>query len=258
LEPNVELENIARGTPGFVGADLENLVNEAAILAARRNGRAIHMSEMQEAIEKLIAGPERRSRVIGAEERRIIAYHEAGHALVMHSLPNCDPVHKVTIVLRGMALGYTMNLPTEDRTLYQRSKFEDDLAGLLAGRVAEDLVFGDVTTGASNDLDRATSIARDMVMRYGMSERLGPVQFGEREEMVFLGREIGEHKNYSEDVAQAIDEEVRGIILSAYERGRQVLADNVEKLHAVAARLIEVETIDRTEFEGIVAQGAAA
>ncbi len=258
LASDVDLEVIAKQTPGFSGADLENLVNEAAILAARRNGKAIHVADLQEAIEKLIAGPERRSRVISAEDRKVIAYHEAGHAMVMHALPNCDPVHKVTIVSRGMALGYTMNLPTEDRAIYQQSKFEDDLAGLLGGRVAEDLVFGDVTTGASNDLDRATSMARDMVMRYGMSRRLGPVQFGEREEMVFLGREIGEHKNYSEEVAQLIDEEVRAIITAAYERARGVLIRNLDVLHALASRLIEVETIDRSEFERLVGSLAAA
>jgi cell division protease FtsH len=254
LASDVDLEVIAKQTPGFSGADLENLVNEAAILAARRNGRAIHMSDMQEAIEKLIAGPERRSRLISEEERRIIAYHEAGHALVMNALPHCDPVHKVTIVSRGLALGYTMNLPTEDRTLYQQSKFEDDLAGLMGGRVAEELIFEDVTTGASNDLDRATTIARDMVTRYGMSELLGPVQFGEREELVFLGREIGEHANYSDDVAQTIDDEVRRIIMKGHDRARAVLAASIDRLDAVAKRLIEVETIDRAEFEAILAQ----
>ncbi len=258
LAPDVDLEVIAKQTPGFSGADLESLVNEAAILAARRNGKAIHIADLQEAIEKLIAGPERRSRVISAEDRKVIAYHEAGHAMVMHALPNCDPVHKVTIVSRGMALGYTMNLPTEDRSITQQSKFEDDLAGLLGGRVAEDLVFGDMTTGASNDLDRATSIARDMVMRYGMSPRLGPVQFGEREEMVFLGREIGEHKNYSEDVAQLIDEEVHALVMAAYGRARAVLTKHLDVLHALASRLIEVETIDRAEFERLVGSLTAA
>jgi cell division protease FtsH len=253
LSPEVDLEVMAKQTPGFSGADLENLVNEAAILAARRNGRAIRPDDLQEAIEKVIAGPERRTRLITEEEREIIAYHEAGHALVMNMLEHCDPVHKVTIVSRGMALGYTMNLPEEDRTLYQRSKFEDDLAGLLGGRVAEEIVFNDVTTGASNDLERATRLARDMVTRYGMSDDLGPVTFGEREEMVFLGREIGEHVNYSEDIAQAIDAEVRQLVVRAHERAAETLRANLDKLHAVAKRLIEVETIDRGEFEAIVA-----
>jgi cell division protease FtsH len=248
---------VARQTPGFSGADIENVVNEGAILAARRNRRAIYMADMQEAIEKVIAGPERRTRRISDQEREIIAYHEAGHALVMHTLEHCDPVHKITIVSRGMALGYTMNLPQEDRTLYQRSKFEDDLAGLLGGRVAEELVFDEITTGASNDLERVTRIARDMVTRYGMSDALGQVTYGESQEMVFLGRDIGERVNYSEDVAKAIDEEVHHIVMNAYGRARQALRDHIDQLHAVARRLIENETIDRDEFVGMMA-GAGA
>jgi cell division protease FtsH len=253
LAADVDMDVIAKQTPGFTGADLENLLNEAAILAARRNGRAIHIADMQEAIEKVLAGPERKTRLITDEEREVIAYHEAGHALVMDALEQCDPVHKVTIVSRGMALGYTMGLPEEDRNIAQRSKFEDDLAGLLGGRVAEELIFSEVTTGASNDLERATRIARDMVMRYGMSDELGPVQFGEREEMVFLGREIGEHVNYSEDIAQAIDAEVHRIIMRAHDRAAKVITDKLDRLHAIAKRLIEVETIDRSEFEALVA-----
>jgi cell division protease FtsH len=211
------------------------------------------MPDLQEAFEKVIAGPERKTRVISPADREVIAYHEAGHALVMNLLQNCDPVHKVTIVSRGMALGYTMPLPEEDRTMQLKSKFEDDLAGLLGGRVAEELVFNEVTTGASNDLERVTRLARSMVTRYGMSEVLGPVIFGEREEMVFLGREIGEHVNYSEDIAQAIDAEVRFIVMRAHQRATQAIKDNLGKLHAVAKRLLEVETIDRTEFEALVA-----
>ncbi len=253
MAADLDLDVVAKQTPGFSGADLENLVNEAAIHAARRNGRAIYMADIQEAIEKIIAGPERRTRIINDEEREIIAYHEAGHALVMASLDHCDPVHKITIVSRGMALGYTMNMPENDRTMIVRSKFEDDIAGLLGGRVAEQIIFNEVTTGASNDLERVTRIARDMVTRYGMSERLGPLIFGEREEMVFLGREIGEHVNYSQDIAEAIDEEVLSIILRAQERATQALKDNLERLHAVAKRLIEVETIDRSEFEAMLA-----
>jgi len=253
LAPDMDLDVIAKQTPGFGGADLENLINEGAILAARRGARAITMLDLQEAIEKVIAGPERRTRLISDEERRIIAYHEAGHALVMHSLEHCDPVHKITIVSRGMALGYTMNLPEEDSNLLLQSKFEDDMAGLLGGRASEEIVFHDVTTGASNDLERVSRIARDMVMRYGMSQTLGPVTFGEREETPFLGREIGEHMNYSQDVAQAIDEEVERLVRRAYDRAHRALADNLDKLHAVAARLIEAETIDRTEFEALMA-----
>jgi cell division protease FtsH len=182
-----------------VGADLENLVNEAAILAARRNKRSHRPEpEFQEAVERVIAGPERRSRIISDEEKLIVAYHEAGHALVMKMLPHADPVHKISIVSRGMALGYTMPLPEEDHLLYGKNKFTDELAGLLGGRVAEEEVFGDITTGASNDLERVTSLARRMVTQYGMSELLGPQTFGEKEELVFLGREIGEQRNYSE------------------------------------------------------------
>jgi cell division protease FtsH len=252
MASDLDLDVVAKQTPGFSGADLENLVNEAAILAARRDGRAIYMQDIQEAIEKIIAGPERRTRIINDKEREVIAYHEAGHALVMAALEHCDPVHKITIVSRGMALGYTMNLPESDRTMARRSKFEDDIAGLLGGRVAEEIIFNEITTGASNDLERVSQIARDMVTRYGMSDKLGPLTFGEREEMVFLGREIGEHVNYSQDIAEAIDEEIRGIVMRAHERATQALKDNLERLHAVAKRLIEVETIDRTEFEAML------
>ncbi|MCC7020265.1 MAG: ATP-dependent zinc metalloprotease FtsH [Ardenticatenales bacterium] len=253
MAADIDLDAVARQTPGFAGADLENLINEAAIQAARRNSRAIYMPDVQEAIEKIIAGPERRSRIISDKERKIIAYHEAGHALVMANLKHCDPVHKITIVSRGMALGYTMNLPTHDRTMFQRSKFEDDIAGLLGGRVAEEVVFDEVTTGASNDLERVTRIARDMVTRYGMSETLGPLTYGEREEMVFLGREIGEHVNYSQDVAETIDAEVRRIVTTAHKRATDIIKTHIDKLHAVSKRLMEKETIDAAEFQGLVA-----
>ena len=216
LEPDINLTTIAKGTPGFAGADIENLVNEAAILAARRNKRAIGMPEFQEAVERVIAGPERRSRLITEEERQIVAYHEAGHAVVMQMLPNSDPVHKITIVSRGMALGYTMPLPEEDRLLFSRERFRDELAGLLGGRVAEEEVFGDITTGASNDLERVTSLARRMVTQYGMSDVLGPQTFGEKEELIFLGREIGEQRNYSEEIAEEIDREVRKLVNEAH------------------------------------------
>ncbi len=250
----VDLGVVAKQTPGFSGADIENLVNEAAILAARRNKKVIEMSELQESIEKVVAGPERKSRLISDEEKRIVAYHEAGHAIVMRMLPNCDPVHKVSIISRGMALGYTMHLPEDDRYLQRRSKFMDDLAGVLGGRVAEEIVFDDITTGASNDLERATDLARAMVTRYGMSEKLGPRTFGDREELVFLGREISEQRNYSEEVAQQIDQEVKRIINSAYLRARDVLTTYRGKLDAVANRLIHEETIEGPEFEAMFAE----
>jgi cell division protease FtsH len=253
LEPGVELETIARGTPGFVGADLENLVNEAAILAARRNQRAIGLPEFQEAVERVIAGPERRSRIISEQEKLIVAYHEAGHALVMKMLPHSDPVHKISIVSRGMALGYTMPLPEEDHLLYGRNKFLDELAGLLGGRVAEEEVFGDITTGASNDLERVASLARRMVTQYGMSEALGPQTFGEKEELVFLGREIGEQRNYSEEVAEAIDVEVRRLVREAHGRAREIIRTYRAKLDEVAKRLLENETIDANEFAAMFA-----
>jgi cell division protease FtsH len=253
LEPSVNLETVARGTPGFVGADLENLVNEAAILAARRNKRSIGTQEFQEAVERVIAGPERKSRLISDKEKEIIAYHEAGHALVMHMLPNSDPVHKISIISRGMALGYTMPLPEEDRVLTGRNKLRDELAGLLGGRVAEELVFGDVTTGASNDLERVTAVARRMVTQYGMSDVLGPQTFGEKEELIFLGRDIGEQRNYSEEVAEAIDREVRRLVEEAHTRAREILSTYGEKLNQIARGLIERETIDAAEFQALCA-----
>jgi cell division protease FtsH len=251
LSPEVNLGTLAKSTPGFVGADLENLVNEGAILAARRNKRVIGQSELEEAIERVIAGPERRSRLISAEEKRIVAYHEAGHAIVGHVLPNTDPVHKVTIVARGMAGGYTMALPQEDRTLMSRGKFLDDLAFTLGGRAAEEIAFSDITSGASNDLERVTKMARTMVTRLGMSDQLGPMVYGQKEELIFLGREISEQRDYSEAVAEMIDQEVRRIVNEAHERARAILIQYREKLDAVAERLIEVETLSRDEFESI-------
>ena len=242
-----------KGTPGFVGADIENLVNEAAILAARRNKRSIGMAEFQEAIERVIAGPERRSRLISDEEKQIVAYHEAGHAVVMKLLPNSDPVHKITIVSRGMALGYTMPLPEEDHLLYSKNKFKDELAGLLGGRVAEEEVFGDITTGASNDLERVTTLARTMVTQYGMSDELGPQTFGEKEEMMFLGREIGEQRNYSEEVAESIDREVRSLVDEAYGRAREILRSHRNKLDEVAHYLLDNETMDAQAFQAVFA-----
>jgi cell division protease FtsH len=251
LSPDVELAILARSTPGFVGADLENLVNEAAILAARRNKKIIGQSELEEAIERVIAGPERRSRLISVEEKRIVAYHEAGHAIVAQALPNTDPVHKVTIVARGMAGGYTMALPQEDRTLMSKSKFLDDLAFTLGGRAAEEIVFQDITSGASNDLEQVTRMARSMVTRLGMSPELGPMVYGQKEELIFLGREISEQRDYSEAVAQLIDTEVRRLVSDAYNRAKNILMEYRDKLDAVAAKLMEVETLSREEFEAI-------
>ncbi len=253
LATDVDLATLAKATPGFVGADVENLVNEAAILAARANKKAIGMSEFQEAIERVIAGPERRSRLISDEEKKVIAYHEAGHALVQWKLDGCDPVHKVTIVSRGMALGYTMALPDEDRYLQQRSKFQDQLAGMLGGRAAEELVFQDITTGAGNDLERVTELARKMVTRYGMSDVLGPMTFGQKEELIFLGREISEQRDYSEQTAQVIDREVKTIIEQAYRRAKDVLTEYRDKLDTMARKLIEVETLDGAELEALLA-----
>ena len=217
LDKTVDIEALARRSPGFSGADLANLVNEAAILAARRNKKSIGADEFNEAIDRVIAGPERRSRIITEEEKEIIAYHEGGHAVVQRVLPKNDPVTKVTIVSRGMALGYTMSLPAEDRYLHSKSEFEDKIAGMLGGNVSETIVFGDTTTGSSNDIEKATNLARAMVTQYGMSEKLGPLTFGKKEEMIFLGREISEQRNYSDEVAAKIDAEVREIIDRAFE-----------------------------------------
>ncbi len=253
LDKGLEVEGIARQSPGFSGADLANLVNEAAILAARRNKKVIGMSEFQEALERIVAGPERRSRVISDAEKKIIAYHEGGHAVVMRVLPKCDPVQKVTIISRGMALGYTMGVPMEDRYLKSKTEFEDQIAGLLAGNASERIVFGDTTTGASNDIEKATDLARRMVTEYGMSEKLGPLSFGKREEMIFLGRDLGEQRNYSDEVAKQIDEEVRAIIDRAYDRAYEVLMTNRERLDRLAAKLVAEETVDSPDFEALFA-----
>jgi cell division protease FtsH len=248
LTDNVDLRTLAKATPGFVGADIENLMNEAAILAARRNKRATSMAEFEQSIERVIAGPERKSRVMSQKEKLITAYHEAGHAVVAHVLPMCDPVHKVSIVSRGMAAGYTMALPEEDRNLVSKTKYQDDLAFALGGRTAEEIVFGDVTTGAENDLSRVTKLARDMVTRYGMSEALGPMTFGQKEELVFLGKEIGEQRDYSEAVAEQIDEEVRKIVQGAHEEANAVLTKHREELDRIANTLMEVETLNAEQF----------
>jgi cell division protease FtsH len=253
LANTVDLGILARRTPGFVGADIESMVNEAAILAARRDKKVIGMEEFEEAIERVLAGPERKSRIISDEEKEIIAYHEAGHAMVMGNLPHCDPVHKVSIVSRGMALGYTMPLPEEDRYLKHRAKFKDQLAGLLGGRAAEELMFNDVTTGAANDLGQATRLARKMVCEFGMSEELGPMTFGQKQELIFLGREIAERRDYGEAVAQEIDREVRRFIEEAHSRAKEILTTYRDKLIALAQRLIEDETLEGPELEAMLA-----
>jgi len=249
LDKGVDVEGVAKQSPGFSGADLANLVNEAAILSARRNKKVIGMSEFQEALERIIAGPERKSRVISDAEKAIIAYHEGGHAIVQRILPKCDPVAKVTIISRGMALGYTMALPQEDRYLQSKTEFEDKIAGLLAGNVAERMIFGDTTTGASNDIEKATGLARRMVTEFGMSDKLGPLSFGKRDEMIFLGRSMGEQRDYSDEVARTIDQEVRVIIDKAYDRATEVLTTHRDRLVALAEQLVAEETVDAEGFE---------
>jgi cell division protease FtsH len=248
LGRDVDLAAIARQTPGFVGADIESLVNEAAILAARRNKRTIDMDEFQEAVERVIAGPERKSRIITADEKQVIAYHEAGHALAATKMPLADRVRKVSIIARGMAGGYTITLPEEDHYLTNRSKFEAELVTMLGGRAAEEQVFRRVTTGASNDLERATELARKMVTEYGMSDTLGPMTFGEREELVFLGRSMAEHRNYSEKVAGQIDQEIRGIINRAHKKAGEIMATYRDALDCMARQLIERETLGEEDL----------
>jgi cell division protease FtsH len=251
LEPSVDLGSLARGTPGFVGADLENLVNEGAILAARRNKKAIGQQDLEEAIERVVMGPERKSRLISDEEKRIIAYHEAGHAVVMNAIPEADPVQKITIVGRGQAGGLTWYRPEDDRILTSRKKMVASLAGLLGGRVAEELVFDDITSGASSDIERVTQMARMMVTRLGMSNEMGLMTYGQKEELIFLGREISEQRDYSEAVAERIDSEVRRLVDDAYKLTKKLLTTYRDRLDAVAQKLLEVETLTREEFEAI-------
>jgi cell division protease FtsH len=244
LAPGVDLDVIARRTPGFTGADLANLVNEAALLSARHDLPLIGLPQLEEAIDRVMAGPERRSRLISDREKRVIAYHEGGHALVAHALPNTDPVHKISIIPRGRALGYTLTLPTEDKFLVTRSEVVDELAMLLGGRTAEELIFADPTTGAQNDIDRATTIARQMVTEFGMSDALGPMRFGHPQGEVFLGRDITSTPDYSDEVAAHIDAEVRILIDGAHEAALEVLTDNRELLDRLAGELVEHETLE--------------
>jgi cell division protease FtsH len=250
LAKEVNLEVLAKSTVGFSGADLENLVNEAAILAARRGKKSIGQSEFEESVDKVMAGPERKSRKISPEEKKVIAYHEAGHALVARLLPHADPVHKISIVSRGVGiLGYTKQLPAEDRYLVSRSQIKDMLAHMLGGRSAEELIFKEITTGASDDIKRATALARRMVIDFGMSGKLGPRTFGHKEEMVFLGREISEQRDYSEEVARQIDEEVQSIIEGAHQTAVKVLTENKKELKKLAEKLIEQETLEGKELD---------
>jgi len=252
FDGQVDLEVLARQTPGFSGADLSNLINEAAILAARSNKKAIGQVELEEAIARVIAGPERKSRMITESEKNVIAYHEIGHALVAKSLPNADPVHKVSIISRGMALGWTMQLPTEDRYLVSRSELNDDMAVILGGRVAEELIFGDITSGASDDIGKATKLARRMVTEWGMSEKLGPLTFGHKEELVFLGRDLGEQRNYSEEVAGEIDQAVHRLVDTAYQRAKKILTERREKLVHLAEYLKQEETIEGWQMDAVI------
>lgn len=255
IADDVELEIIAQRTPGFTGADLSNLVNEAALMAARKNKKKINMPEMEEAAERVIMGPERKSRVISDNEKRLTAYHEGGHTIVGMLLEHTDPVHKVTIIPRGRAGGYTLSLPKEDRYYATRSEMLDELKVLLGGRVAEALVLKEISSGASNDLQRATALARQMICEYGMSEKIGPVTFGHRQDQVFLGRDIARDKDYSEEVAAEIDKEVRAFLDDAYAATEKLLNENMDKLHLIAEALIERETLEKEEIADIVKHG---
>ena len=252
LEKGVDLRVIAERTPGFSGADLANLMNEAAIVAARDNRKTIEQIDLIRSIEKVLLGPERKSHILSTIEKKISAYHEAGHALVAAILPHADPVHKITIVSRGRAAGYTLKLPSEDRHLYSRKNFLDELAAALGGYASEKLVFGELTTGSSDDIKKATIIARDLVTRYGMSEKIGPITLGERDELVFLGKELGVEKNYSENTAQLVDSEVSNIMKNSFKRAQDILRKYRKVLDSLAGKLIKDETIEREEFDSIL------
>ncbi len=253
LAPEIDLDTLAAGTPGFTGADLANLVNEAALLAARRGKKLVEMVELEEGVMRVIAGPEKRTRLLSEHERKVTAYHEMGHALVGHYLPNCDPVHKISVISRGQALGYTISLPREDRFLQTKSALMDNLAMTLGGRAAEELVFHEITTGAANDLEKVTATAKQMIMRYGMSEKLGPRTLGRNHDMPFLGRDMGAEPDYSDEIAREIDDEIRRIVEEAHERAKKLLTDHMDELHAISQTLIERETIDKDQFERLLA-----
>jgi cell division protease FtsH len=249
---DVELAVLARGTPGFSGADLANLVNEAALLAAREEKKFVEMKDFESAKDKVLMGVERKSLILSEEERRATAYHEAGHALVAKLIPGTDPIHKVTIIPRGRALGITQQLPMDEKHNYHREYLLDNIAILMGGRVAEELVPEKISTGAGNDLERATELARKMVCEWGMSEKMGPLTFGKKEEMVFLGREIAQHQDYSEQTAQEIDQEVRRFVMDAYERAKELVKSQIAVLHALAAALLEREVLEGSEVDVIV------
>jgi cell division protease FtsH len=253
LAPEIDLDTLAAGTPGFTGADLANLVNEAALLAARRGKKVIEQEELEEGIMRVIAGPEKRTRLMSEEERKITAYHEMGHALVGHFLEHTEEVHKISIVGRGQALGYTISLPREDRYLTTKATLMHQMAAMLGGRAAEELVFHEVTTGAANDIEKVTHTAKQMIMRFGMSEKLGPRVLGRNHDMPFLGREMGAEPDYSEEIAREIDDEIRRVIEDAHETALRVLRDHMDQLHQISAILIERETIDKDQFERLVA-----
>ncbi len=253
LDREIELDTLAAGTPGFTGADLANLINEAALLAARHGKKVIGQDELEEGIMRVIAGPEKKARLLGEKERKITAYHEMGHALVGHYLENTNPVHKITIVSRGQALGLTISLPTEDKYLTTKSTLMDDLAMTLGGRAAEELVFHEVTTGAANDLEKVTATSKAMIMRYGMSEKLGPRVLGRNHDQPFLGREMGNEPDYSDEIAREIDDEIRRVIEEAHQTAHRVLREHMEELHKLSAILIERETIDKDQFERLLA-----
>jgi cell division protease FtsH len=250
----VKLDVLAKRTPGFTGADLENLMNEAALLSVRSSKKVIGMVELDEAVTRVIAGPEKKSKVISEKDRKLTAYHEAGHAVVMKYSPLSDPIHQISIIPRGMAGGYTMHLPEEDTAYTSKLKLKDEMVGLLGGRVAEKLILQDISTGAKNDIDRASAIARKMIMEYGMSDELGPISFGNDHNEVFLGRDLGKSRNFSEQVAYKIDSEVKALIDEAYAKAEKILTENTNKLHAVAQELLLKEKLEGVDFEEIIAR----
>jgi cell division protease FtsH len=252
LAKQIDLDALAGQTPGFTGADLANLINEAALLTARQGRREISMQELEEGIMRVIAGPEKKTRVMSEKERTITAYHELGHAIVGHLLPNCDPVHKISIISRGQALGYTISLPTEDKFLTSRAELTDTMAMTLGGRAAEEIVFGEITTGASNDLEKVTETAKQMVMRFGMSERLGPRVFGHDRGQPFLGREFSAEPDYSDEIAREIDDEIRRIVEAAHQTAKDLLNERREELDRISKILLERETIDADQFVALL------
>jgi cell division protease FtsH len=256
LSDDVEVHTLARGTPGFTGADLENMVNEAALMAARRNKDKVEMADFEDAKDKVLMGAERRSMIISEEEKKTTAYHESGHTLVAKLLPGTDPIHKVTIIPRGRALGLTQQLPIDEKHTYPKEYLVSNICIFMGGRAAEEIVLGIQTTGAGNDIERATTLARKMVCDFGMSETLGPLSFGKKEEQIFLGREISQHRDYSEQTAQKIDDEVLNIVTTAYQRTSQLIRNNIETLHLMAKTLLEKETLDAKDIDAIMAKAA--